>query len=265
VLVTNIDAYDELKIPGYSATAEYTFEFKRIAEPDAGDLNPTTADSNFVKRPLQNGGAPLSALMNHPRTTLNFSATMPYTAIGTGRISYEGDNDFFIIPLPPAFATVGVGLTLTVEMPSSPVDIGVQAWRSSKGAHLIAPNNNNYGSNSHDDCDTGNTGNSCNGSTCDSTRKTCTQSLFINDTGSESTHSTADAPEAFNRCHWLYDITDNNIYVQVKDVLANDWDEVQDYKFTLVLNAVCPAACLTLPINPCPLICAATLPSPPCP
>lgn len=246
VLVTNVDSNPYVQ--GYSNTKTYSISFTHKAEPDTnGDLG-TNPDNKFVVRPLQYGinrsaflGTPRSVTIGSPTGTSVLNASYnQYIITQQGYISYEGDQDFFNIDVT---GVKGSGLTLRISMPASSVDIRIVATRrSDQGAGIPS-------SDTIDDC----LNHSCNhGGTCDTVnRHLCTQPIFDERVGP--------AEDINTYCVYVADQNDagteqyNNIQVWVNDHMANDWDEVNPYQFTIQLDEGCAPECANAyPVPCCP-------------
>jgi hypothetical protein len=219
VLVTNTASTFQ-DIPGYSPTDAYSFAVQRKAEPDPGDQG--TPDNKFVARPL----APNIGEGDFKATAraLAFAGSGPYTVSGGGWISYEGDQDFFTIPLTTPSAT-GWGISLRARMgSSSPLDIRINAAGGDGGAGYQSGGD-------HDDCST----QGCSGGTCDPTRKLCTEPAFDQWVGPRHGSTQSD-------CAYIKSGT-SAIDVWVNDAFANDWDEGTAYSFDIELTVGCPTFC----------------------
>jgi hypothetical protein len=147
-------------------------------------------------------------------TPLGLTASSP----GTGLLTYEGDQDFYTIPLS---GFPGAGMTVTFDMPASSIELRVLATRADHGAGAQAAQ--------RDDCPTGCDG----GGQCDPTRKTCNQAAF---------HFQYGAAASTPSCLWA-PATADTIEIWVNDVWANDWDLTHPYAFTIRLDEGCPALC----------------------
>lgn len=139
-----------------------------------------------------------------------------------GYLSYDGDQDFFHIPA----SSIGKsGLSLTVSMPGSPIDIRARAVRGTSGASA------GFSDESQDVCSSvtippGSCG------TCDADRLTCQQGAY-NDTRGVSQ----------GECVYLSSTADPVIEVWVNDVNANDWDTGSQYTVDVDITEGCPGSC----------------------
>lgn len=143
-----------------------------------------------------------------------------------GYISYEGDQDFFAIPVDPI---PDAGLTVRLKMAPSNVDIRLQTYRNGRGvapAGLTNGDDDAVGVNTTDLC----LSNSCpNGATCDD-RQLCSQPA-INDERGVGNGECALALES------------GEIRIWVNDITYNDWDLLVPYEFQVEITEGCPAVC----------------------
>jgi len=169
-------------------------------------------------------------------TTFVATATTPQgltTATASGYLSYEGDEDFFTIPV-GSFPIAG--LTLTVDMAASPLDLRVNAARFDplygidRGSSARAVACDDPLLCAVDDC----ASRTCESpGTCNAARKTCDQPTMHQSNGPAGTPP---------QCVWVAPGS-ATIEVRVNDMQSNDWDEVHPYSFTLQLTEGCPVQC----------------------
>lgn len=136
-----------------------------------------------------------------------------------GYISYEGDNDFFRVPLPAGFGKGWLDITLTY--PASQVDLRVNAFRGGYGAGIGIDADPDQ-----DQCTLG-----CNPGSCDN-RQQCSQSAYSSVTQGGSTS-----------CVYMVDLSDDFVEVWVNEVFHNDWDEVGEYQVDIQVYEGCPSTC----------------------
>lgn len=168
--------------------------------------------------------------------TFMATATTPAglsTITASGYISYEGDQDFFTIPV-GAFPIAGI--TLTVDMGASPVELRINAarfdpaYQTDRGAGTRAVACDDPLLCAVDDCAT----RGCESpGTCNAARKTCDQPTM---------HRSIGPVGAPPQCAWVAPGS-SSIDVWVNDMQNNDWDEAHPYSFTVQLAEGCPALC----------------------
>lgn len=131
----------------------------------------------------------------------------------SGYISYEGDQDFFEVPLP----SIGpAGLDLYVQMAPSPLDLRVQARRDDRGnSRNLNPNIDLA---------------PCSPGTLNE-RNLCDQPAVDFSLGPEST----------GEC--VYVTSSDPLRIWVNDVYSNDWDLTNAYSVRFELYEGCPTSC----------------------
>jgi len=141
-----------------------------------------------------------------------------------GYISYDGDQDFFTLPLDGVLANFPKGvLSVSLRMAASPVDIRMAVTRGLPGGYLTVD-----GSARADQCQSG----SCSVGVCDP-RGQCRQGAYAAVAGFSAPSAT---------CLYLYDLA-GSLDVWVNDINSNDWDLANPYEFRIETSEGCPAPC----------------------